>query len=129
MYLDMKLGAHETLKGDRDHHNQHLRPHDETPALGLRSPTCLPRVHDEAGVGEGGSLDQTIAVGSHLAGVADLRLDHHDGDGAVGHVLPVLQDANLVLADLTGDEGDTWGVGGRVRWGRRGLPGRRGASE
>lgn len=42
------------------------------------------------------------------AGVSDLRLDHHDGDGTVGHVTAVLQDADLVLTHLPGDEGDTW---------------------
>lgn len=44
----------------------------------------------------------------HLAGVADLRLDDHDGDGTVGDVAAVLQDADQVFTHLPGDEGDTW---------------------
>lgn len=44
-------------------------------------------------------LDQT--------GIADLGLDHHDADGAVGNVGVVLQDADQVLAHLVRDEGDS----------------------
>ena len=44
-----------------------------------------------------------------LAGVADLRLDDHDGDGTVGDMTAVLQDADLVFTHLPGDEGNTWG--------------------
>lgn len=43
-----------------------------------------------------------------LAGVADLRLDDHDGDGTVGDVAAVLQDADPMFAHLARDEGDTW---------------------
>lgn len=68
--------------------------------------TGLPRVDDEAAVVEGGSLHEAVAVSFDLAGVADLRLDHHDGDGTVGHVLAVLQDADAMLAHLAWDEGD-----------------------
>lgn len=40
-------------------------------------------------------------------GVANLRLDDHDGDGTVGDMTTILQDADLVLAHFPGDEGDT----------------------
>lgn len=70
--------------------------------------TGLPRVNHEAGVVEGGSLGEAVALNFDLAGVADLRLDNHDGDGTVGDVTAVLQDADLVFAHLPGDEGDTW---------------------
>lgn len=52
-------------------------------------------------------------------GVTDLGLDHHDGDGAVGDGSAVLQDADLVLADLTGDEGNACVRIERKREGRR----------
>lgn len=70
--------------------------------------TGLPRVDHEAGVVEGGSLDEAVAVNFDQAGVSDLRLDDHDGDGTVGDVTAVLQDADLVFAHLPRDEGDTW---------------------
>lgn len=70
--------------------------------------TSVACVNDEAAVVEGGSLDQTFAVSSDLAGVAHVRLDDRDGDWTVGDVLPVLQDADLMLADLAGDEGEAW---------------------
>lgn len=41
------------------------------------------------------------------SGVANLRLDDHDGDGTVGDMTTILQDADLVLAHFPGDEGDT----------------------
>lgn len=68
--------------------------------------TGLPRVDDEAAVVEGGSLHEAVAVSFDLAGVADLGLDDHDGDGTVGDVLAVLQDADPMLAHLARDEGD-----------------------
>ncbi len=42
-----------------------------------------------------------------LAGVADLRLDDHDGDGTVGDMSAVLQNADFVFTHLSWDEGDT----------------------
>lgn len=42
-----------------------------------------------------------------LAGVADLGLDDHDGDGTVGDMTAVLEDADPVFTNLPGDEGDT----------------------
>ncbi len=42
-----------------------------------------------------------------LAGVADLRLDDHDGDGTVGDMSAVLQDADFVFTHLPWDKGDT----------------------
>ncbi|KAF3856763.1 hypothetical protein F7725_017486 [Dissostichus mawsoni] len=45
----------------------------------------------------GGDVLHAIAVNFDRAGVSDLRLDHHDGDGTVGHVTAVLQDADLPL--------------------------------
>lgn len=47
-------------------------------------------------------------MSSDLAGVADFRLDNHDGDGAVCDVAAVLQDADQMFTHLAGDEGDTW---------------------
>lgn len=70
--------------------------------------TGLPRVDHEAGVVEGGSLDEAVAMNFDLAGVANLRLDDHDCDGTVGDVAAVLQDADPVFTHLSGDEGDTW---------------------
>ena len=72
----------------------------------VSAPTGLSRVHHEAGVGERGALGEAVAVSSDSAGVADFRLDDHDGDGAVGDVPPVLQDADAVFTHLPGDEGD-----------------------
>lgn len=57
---------------------------------------------------------QAWTVGPDLAGVAHVGLHHHDGERAVGDVLAVLKDANLMLAHLAGDEGETC-VGGRGR--------------
>lgn len=70
--------------------------------------TSLARVDHEAGVGEGGSLDEAVTMSFDLAGIPNLRLDDHDGDGTVGHMTAVLQDADLVFTHLAGDEGDTW---------------------
>lgn len=70
--------------------------------------TGLPRVHDEAGVVEGRPLDQAVAMSFDLTGITDLRLNHHDGDGTVGDVAAVLQNADPMLTHLAGDEGDTW---------------------
>lgn len=70
--------------------------------------TGLPCVHDETGVVEGRPLDQAVAVSFDLAGITDLRLNHHDGDGTIGDVAAVLQDADAMLTHLAGDEGDTW---------------------
>lgn len=69
--------------------------------------TGIPCVDYEARVSEGGSLDEAVAVNFDLAGVTDLRLDDHDGDGTVGDVTAVLQDADFVVTHLPGDEGDT----------------------
>lgn len=76
-------------------------------------PTCLPCVDHEAGVGEGGGLNEAVAVGFDSSGVSDLGLDHIDGDGAVGDVPAVLQDADLVFAHLPGNEGDACEGNGR----------------
>lgn len=75
--------------------------------------TCLPCVDHKAGVGEGGGLNEAVAVGFDSSGVSDLGLDHIDGDGAVGDVPAVLQDADLVFAHLPGDEGDACEGNGR----------------
>lgn len=52
--------------------------------------TSLPRIDNEAGVVEGGSLDQTVTVSSDLAGVANLGLDDHYCNGTVGDMFSVL---------------------------------------
>lgn len=73
-------------------------------------------INDEAGVVEGGSLFQTIAVGPDLASVSHFGLDDHDRDWTVGDMLAVLENANPVFADLAGNEGQTWrGRGDRGR--------------
>lgn len=53
-------------------------------------------------------MDEAVTVSFNPSGVADLGLDHHDGDGTVGDVAAIFQDADHVLAHLPGDEGDTW---------------------
>lgn len=68
--------------------------------------TSIPCVNNEAGVIEGGSLVETIAMRSDLASITNLRLDNHDGDGTVGDVVAVLQDADLMLTHLLRNEGD-----------------------
>jgi hypothetical protein len=68
--------------------------------------TCFPGVHQEGGVGEGAPRHQALSVGLDAAGVPYLRLHHQDGEGAVGDVTPLLQDADPVLAHLPGDERD-----------------------
>lgn len=68
--------------------------------------TGLLCVDHEAGIGESGSLDEAVAMNFDAAGVANLRLDDHDGDGTVGDMSAVLQDADAVFAHLTGDERD-----------------------
>lgn len=51
-------------------------------------------------------MHQPVAVRPDAPSISDLRLDDHDGDGAVGHVASILGDADAVLAHLAGDEGD-----------------------
>jgi len=72
----------------------------------VRACTCVSRVHQERGVGEGGPGHQAVPVGPDPAGLPDLRLDHQDGQRTVGDVLAALQDADAVLAHLPRDEGD-----------------------
>lgn len=83
-----------------------------------RALTSIPCVNDEAAVVEGGSLDQPIAVGSDLAGVAHVRLDDHYCDWTVGDMLSVLQNANPMFANLAGNKGQTWEE--RAESGRKG---------
>ena len=74
----------------------------------LFSRTCVPGVHEELCHLEGVRLGQAFAEGLDAAGVADLRLAHHDLEGAVSHVRAVLPHVDLVLAHLLGREGDAW---------------------
>lgn len=68
--------------------------------------TSIPCVNNEARVIEGGSLDETVAMRSDLASITNLRLDDHDGDGTVGDMVAVLQDADLMFTHLLRNEGD-----------------------
>lgn len=68
--------------------------------------TGFPGVHHKVGHLEGVSLHQTLTEHLDFAGVSDLRLDHHDGDGAVSYVPAVLLDAHQVLPDFSWDEGN-----------------------
>lgn len=75
--------------------------------------TGLASVDHEAGVVESSSLDEAVTVNLDLAGVTNLRLDDHDGDGTVGDVTAVLKDADQMFTNLPRNEGDTWYEGGR----------------
>lgn len=71
--------------------------------------TSISRVYDKISHLERVSFHQARTKDFHPAGVSDLRLHHHDGDGAVGNVASVLLNADQVLSDLSGNERYTCG--------------------
>lgn len=71
--------------------------------------TCISGVHNKLGHLKGVSLHQAFAEHFHFAGIADLRLSHHDFEGAVSHMFAVLLHTHYMLTHFLRSEGDPWG--------------------
>lgn len=68
--------------------------------------TCISSVDDELRGLKGPGLAQALPAHTHAAGVADLRLADHHGDGAAGNMATVLLDVHKVLPNLFRHKGD-----------------------